>query len=87
MKFLSMITCVIRSKASVPHDNNWVLIGAASIVIEEIFFLSVKWVLQMWELPRQRYSILALNVLVPYHNTDWIVHMTKVEKNSQTDLI
>ena len=56
---VSMIVCMIRSKASVPHDIIRAELGASPIIIEALF-RSVTCIQRLWELPKRRYPRLAL---------------------------
>ena len=56
---VSMIARMIRRKALVPHYIIWAEIGAAPILIEALF-PSVAYIQRLWELPKGRYSRLAL---------------------------
>ena len=49
---VSMVACMIRSKASVPHDIIWAEMGAAPI-ISEALFRSMTFIQRLWELPKR----------------------------------
>ena len=53
-----MIACIIRSKALLPHDTIWAVMGAAPIVSPSIWPVSLR-----LDVPKERYSILVLMLL------------------------
>ena len=56
---VSVIACMIRCKALVPHDIIWAAMGATLIITEALFW-SMTVTQQLWELPKRRYSRLVI---------------------------